>query len=97
MKIYVSESFSRGTGDIDYIGKSKEKAIAKAKSQWNYYTKSERKNGAYVLVGTANIDIEENATQSEIEETYNELLWNTNDDLKEDTIYYRDWKEEFTK
>lgn len=97
MKIYVSESFSNGTGDIDYVGTSKKKAIAKAKSQWDYYTTNEKKKGAYVIVGTATINIDENATQNEIEEEYNELLWNTNEDLKEETIYYRDWKEEFTK
>lgn len=94
MKIYVAESFSNGTGDIDYVGTNREKALAKATSQWNHYTTSEKKAGAYVLVGTATLDIDEGATPQEIEEAYNELLWNTNDDLKEDTIYYRDWKEE---
>lgn len=94
MKIYVTESFSNGTGDIDYVGTNREKALAKATSQWNYYTTREKKAGAYVLVGTATLDIDECATSSEIEEAYNELLWNTNDDLKEGTIYYHDWKEE---
>ena len=56
--------------------------------------RAKKKAGAYVLVGTATLDIDEGATPHEIKEAYNELLWNTNDDLKEDTIYYRDWKEE---
>lgn len=98
MKIYVSKSFSNGTGDIDYvgyIGTNRKKALAKAKYMWNHYTASEKKAGAYVLVGTATLDIDKSATPREIEEAYNELLWNTNDNLNESMIYYRDSNGEF--
>lgn len=94
MKIYVTESFNNGTGDTPYVGANQKKAIETAEYEWNHYTKDEKKKGAYVLVGTANIDIKKDSTDKEIEEAYNNLLWETNDDLKEDTIYYRDWEEE---